>query len=107
LVEHIQSQVTTESLFSTGDHVVQSGRTCGTVVADGASFDVPEVQVWEVLDGKVVDFRAYIDTPAMLRRSAAEHFGTRCGVVQIVPARARAALRRAGRRRDWTRSWCP
>ena len=66
LVEHIQSQVTTESLFSAGDHVVQSGRTRGTVVANGASFDIPEVHVWEVHDGKVVAFRAYIDTPAML-----------------------------------------
>ena len=66
LVEHIQSQVTTESLFSAGDHVVQTGRTRGTVVANGASFDVPEVHVWELRDGRVVGFRAYIDTPAML-----------------------------------------
>ena len=66
LVEHIQSQVTTERLFSAGDHVVQSGRARGRVVANGASFDVPEVHVWEVRDGKVVAFRAYIDTPAML-----------------------------------------
>jgi len=66
LVEHIRSQVTTESLFSAGEHVVQTGRTRGTVVANGASFDVPEVHVWEVRDGKVAAFRAYIDTPAML-----------------------------------------
>lgn len=66
LVEHIQSQVTTESLFSAGDHVVQTGRTRGTVVANGASFDVPEVHVWEVRDGRVVAFQAFIDTPAML-----------------------------------------
>lgn len=66
LVEHIQSQVTMENLFSAGDHVVQTGRTRGTVVANGATFDVPEAHVWEVHDGKVVGFRAYIDTPAML-----------------------------------------
>ena len=66
LVEHIQSQVTTESLFSAGDHVVQTGRTRGTVVANGASFDVPEVHVWEVRDGRVVAFQAYINTPATL-----------------------------------------
>ena len=66
LVEHVQSRVTTESLFSAGDHVVQTGRTRGTVVANGAHFDVPEVHVWEVRDGRVVSFRVYIDTPAML-----------------------------------------
>ena len=66
LVEHIQSQVTTENLFAAGDHVVQTGRTRGTVTANGAAFDVPEVHVWKLRDGKVVRFRVYIDTPAML-----------------------------------------
>src|SRR5262249_12593682 len=65
-VEHIQSQVVMENLFSAGDHVVQTGRTHGTVVANGATFDIPETHVWEVRDGKVVALRAYIDTPAML-----------------------------------------
>jgi ketosteroid isomerase-like protein len=45
---------------------VQTGRTRGTVVANGAAFDVPEVHVWERRAGKVVRFEAYIDTPAML-----------------------------------------
>jgi ketosteroid isomerase-like protein len=66
LVEHIDSQVTTESLFAAGDHVVQSGRTRGAVRANGASFDVAEVHVWELRNGKVIGFQAYIDTPAML-----------------------------------------
>jgi uncharacterized protein len=66
LVEHIESQVTTESLFTAGDHVVQTGRTRGTVRANGASFDIPEVHVWELRDGKVVRYQVYIDTPAML-----------------------------------------
>jgi ketosteroid isomerase-like protein len=66
LVEHLESRVTTESLFAAGNHVVQTGRTRGTVVANGASFDVPEVHVWELRDGKVVRFQSYIDTPAML-----------------------------------------
>jgi ketosteroid isomerase-like protein len=66
LVEHIDSQVTTESMFAAGDHVVQTGRTRGKVLANGASFDVPEVHVWELRDGKIVGFQAYIDTPAML-----------------------------------------
>ena len=66
LVEHIESQVTTESLFAAGDHVVQTGRTRGTVRANGASFDIPEVHVWQLRDGKVVRYQVYIDTPAML-----------------------------------------
>jgi uncharacterized protein len=66
LVEHIQSQVTTEYLYPAGDHVVQIGRTRGTVVANGASFDISEVHLWELRDEKVVRFEVYIDTPAML-----------------------------------------
>jgi uncharacterized protein len=66
LVEHIESQVTTESMFAAGDHVVQTGRTRGKVLANGARFDVPEVHVWELRDGKVVRFQVYIDTPAMV-----------------------------------------
>lgn len=66
LLEHISSQVTTESLFAAGDHVVQTGRTRGKVLANGASFDIPEAHVWELRDGKVVAYKVYIDTPAML-----------------------------------------
>jgi ketosteroid isomerase-like protein len=66
LVEHIESQVTTESLFAAGDQVVQTGRTRGMVRANGASFDIPEVHVWELRDAKVVRYQVYIDTPAML-----------------------------------------
>ncbi|MGH8984504.1 MAG: nuclear transport factor 2 family protein [Acidimicrobiia bacterium] len=66
LLEHIQSEVSTENLYAAADHVVQTGRTRGTVVANGASFDVPEVHVWELRDGKIVRFTVYIDTPAML-----------------------------------------
>ena len=66
LLEHIESQVTIESLFAAGDHVVQTGRTRGKVLANGSSFDIPEVHVWELRDGKVVRYQVYIDTPAML-----------------------------------------
>ena len=66
LVEHIESQVTTEALFAAGDHVVQTGRTRGTVRANGAPFDIPEVHVWELRDGRIVRYQSYIDTPAML-----------------------------------------
>jgi uncharacterized protein len=36
------------------------------VLENGASFDIPEVHVWELRDGKIVRFQVYIDTPAML-----------------------------------------
>jgi ketosteroid isomerase-like protein len=66
LLENIESQVTTESLYAAGDHVVQTGRTRGKVLANGATFDVSEVHIWELRDGKVVRYQVYIDTPAML-----------------------------------------
>jgi ketosteroid isomerase-like protein len=66
LLENIESQVTTESLYAAGDHVVQTGRTRGKVLANGATFDIPEVHVWELRDGRVVRYQVYIDTPAML-----------------------------------------
>ena len=72
LVEHIESQVTTDRMFAAGEHVVQVGHTRGKVVANGAPFDVAEVHVWEVRNGKVVGFRAYIDTPAMLEALRAD-----------------------------------
>jgi ketosteroid isomerase-like protein len=66
LIENVDSQLVREHLFAAGDHVVQSGRTRGTVVATGAAFDVAEVHLWELRDGLVVRYDAYIDTPAML-----------------------------------------
>ena len=66
LLENIESQVTTDSLFAAGDHVVQTGRTRGNALANGASFDIPEVHIWELRDGKIVRYQVYIDTPAML-----------------------------------------
>jgi ketosteroid isomerase-like protein len=62
----ITSKVTVEQIFEAGDHVVEVGRTRGTVNATGAQFDVAEVHIWELRHGKAVSFRAYIDTPAML-----------------------------------------
>ena len=45
---------------------MQVGRTAGTVNATGVEFDVDEVHVLTLRDGKVVRFAATIDTPAML-----------------------------------------
>ena len=62
----IDSAVEIGELISAGDRVVQIGRTRGRVKASGAEFDVREVHVWELRDGKVLRFEAHIDTPAML-----------------------------------------
>jgi ketosteroid isomerase-like protein len=66
LVETIESAVETQDLYAAGDHVVQRGRTRGTVIANGAEFDVAETHLWELRAGKVICFESYIDTPAML-----------------------------------------
>ena len=50
----------------------RSGRTAGTVNATGAAFDVDELHLLTVRDGRVVRFEAYIDTPAMLAALGAE-----------------------------------
>ena len=67
LREHVESAVTTESMFEAGEHVVQHGRTRGRVHATGAAFDIAECHVWRVVDGRAVEARFFIDSAAMLR----------------------------------------
>jgi hypothetical protein len=62
----IDSAVTTTAMFEAGGEVFQMGRTRGTVIASGASFDVPEVHRWRIEDGKAVKADFAIDTKAML-----------------------------------------
>jgi ketosteroid isomerase-like protein len=66
LTEHISSKVTHEAVFAAGEKVVQIGHTAGTVKATGAAFDIREVHILTIGEGKVVRFDAHIDTPAML-----------------------------------------
>jgi uncharacterized protein len=66
LLGTITSAVEIEQIYEAGEHVVQIGRTRGTVNATGVGFDVAETHIWELRDGRAVSFRAYIDTPAML-----------------------------------------
>jgi uncharacterized protein len=63
----IDSAVTVESLFEADGHVIESGRTAGTVRANGVAFDVAEVHTWTIRDGKAVAAHFAIDTAAMLR----------------------------------------
>ena len=62
----IDSVITSDALFAAGDHVVQYGRSRGTVLATGVAFDSPAVHVWTVRDGKVTAAEFYVDTAAVL-----------------------------------------
>ena len=66
----IESAVTIESMFQAGEHVVQHGRTAGTVRATGAAFDIAECHVWRIVEGRAVEARFFIDSAAMLEALA-------------------------------------
>ena len=66
LIGTSDSKITVESLFEADGHVIQCGRTAGTVRSNGNAFDIPEVHTWTVRDGLVVEGHFAIDTPAML-----------------------------------------
>jgi ketosteroid isomerase-like protein len=66
LLSHVKTAVTVDQLIDAGDHVIEVGRTAGTAIATGASFDVPEIHVWRLREGKVISMHAYIETPAVL-----------------------------------------
>lgn len=67
----IDSAVTTVAMFEADGEVFQMGYTRGTVVATGASFDVPEVHRWRIEDGKAVKADFAIDTKLMLEALSA------------------------------------
>ena len=50
-----------------GERVVVLLRLRGAPNGGGKGFDVPEVHVWTVRDGKIVDFEGYFDTATALR----------------------------------------
>jgi ketosteroid isomerase-like protein len=66
LASTIESKLAIESLFEASGKVIQAGRTQGTVVANGRPFDLAEVHIWTVRDGKVAAAEFMIDTPGML-----------------------------------------
>lgn len=64
----IDSAVTIDAIFEADGWVVETGRTRGTVKANGAAFDIAEVHRWRIgPDGKALEAHFAIDTPAMLR----------------------------------------
>ncbi len=69
LTSTVESKVETGLFIDDEDgHVVQVGRTRGTVRATGREFDVPETHVWTVEGGKAIRYEAYVDT-AMMREA--------------------------------------
>jgi hypothetical protein len=66
LTSTIDSAVSIDSVFEADGDVIQFGHTRGTVRANGAAFDIPEVHRWTIRDGKAVAAHFAIDTAAML-----------------------------------------
>jgi hypothetical protein len=66
LATTIESRLVVESLFEASGKVIQCGRTQGTVLANGAAFDLAEVHIWTIHDDKVTSAEFMIDTPGML-----------------------------------------
>jgi ketosteroid isomerase-like protein len=62
----IDSAVAIDAVFEADGEVIQFGHTRGTVRANGASFDIPEVHRWTIENGRAVAAHFAIDTAAML-----------------------------------------
>ena len=54
--------VTPEEFIASGDAVAAVVRYTGTGKATGKKLDIPAVHVWNVRDGKLQQFRQFIDT---------------------------------------------
>lgn len=67
LLENVDSKVEFTEWIESGDSVVAIGRSRGTVIANGNTFDISIAHVWHLRDGKAVLFEPYIDTAAMLK----------------------------------------
>ena len=67
LLENVDSKVEFTEWIEAGDSVVAIGRSRGTVIANGNTFDIAIVHVWHLRDGKAIRFEPYIDTAAMLK----------------------------------------
>ena len=67
LLENVDSKVEFTQWIEAGESVVAIGRSHGTAIASGNSFDIAVVHVWHLRDGKAVFFEPYIDTAGMLK----------------------------------------
>jgi uncharacterized protein len=67
----IKSDLTIQALFEDAGQIIQIGRIRGTVLANGAAFDLPEIHAWTVKDGKVATGHFAYDTTIMAQAIAA------------------------------------
>jgi uncharacterized protein len=65
MLAHVEPNTIPASIFAAGDDVVMMGRGVGNT-KDGVAFDVAQIHVWHLRDGRVAGFDNYLDTPAML-----------------------------------------
>jgi ketosteroid isomerase-like protein len=65
--DHVNFSLDTEELLDSGSSVAQIGRINGQVHATRSSFDLREIHIWGLREGKVVSFQNYIDTRAQRR----------------------------------------
>lgn len=67
VLHHLDSTVVIERLIEAGNQVAVVGHARGTVRANGCTFDVPLVHLYELRGHRVVRAAILIDTPAMLQ----------------------------------------
>jgi len=65
--EHVQLTIETDELIDSGESVAQIGRTIGESYATGEHFDLREIHIWGLKNGKIVRFQNYVDTQEQRR----------------------------------------
>lgn len=65
LTGHVETTVDAKQFIMAGDRVVEVGYSRGHTKQGGTEFEIPEVHVWTMRDGKVVRFESYLDTVQM------------------------------------------
>jgi ketosteroid isomerase-like protein len=67
LAEHTTATPEPVAFIPAGKHVAVYGKLKGKANATGTEFEIDIVHLWQVTDGKIDRFEAFIDTPAMLQ----------------------------------------
>ncbi|MFL6375814.1 MAG: nuclear transport factor 2 family protein [Pyrinomonadaceae bacterium] len=67
LAQHTAATPTPISFVPAGRHVAVYGKLSGMATATEREFELDFVHLWQVTDGKIDRFEAFIDTPSMLR----------------------------------------
>ena len=67
LAQHTAATPEPLAFVPAGRHVAVYGKLRGKATATDTEFDLDFVHLWQVTDGKIDRFEAFIDTPGMLR----------------------------------------